>query len=87
MMRTALVAALSSALGAGASWLAFDPVHRVDQAQGAIIGQFVGRYCHPPKGANEDFLMGEAAALSRVSISSGLQPLAWAEYLKCKAGL
>jgi hypothetical protein len=56
-------------------------------AQRAIIEEFVSRYCHPDASLSEAFRMGDAAALSRVSIKSGLQPIAWAEYLKCKAGL
>jgi hypothetical protein len=51
-------------------------------AQSAIVGEFVARYCHPDQNSDPNFLIGEAAALSRVSIKSGLQPIAWAEYLK-----
>lgn len=55
--------------------------------QKAVVSEFVARYCHPDGKQDARFLMGEAAALSRVSIRSGLQPIAWAEYLKCKSGL
>jgi hypothetical protein len=74
---------LVSGLG---SFMAFRAVLDDHQAQSAIVAEFVSRYCHPPAG-DQKFLMGEAAALSRVSIRSGAQPMAWAKYLECKAGL
>jgi hypothetical protein len=69
------------------SIMTFGPALDARPAQRAVVEEFVTRYCHPNETLSEDFRMGEAAALSRVSIKAGLQPLAWAEYLKCKAGL
>lgn len=57
------------------------------KTQGAVVAEFVARYCHPNQKTDPKFLMGEAAALSRVSIRSGLQPIAWAAYLKCESGI
>lgn len=67
--------------------LLLDPSWKATKAQDAIVNQFVARYCHPNDHVSREFLLGEAAALSRVTIESGLEPIAWAEYLKCKAGL
>jgi hypothetical protein len=50
-----------------------------------FVAEFVSRYWHPEPDADQKFLMGEAAALSCVSIRSGAQPMAWAKYLECKA--
>lgn len=78
----------SGAIAAGViSVMVFGAVLDDHSAQRTIVEEFVARYCHPDRALSEAFLMGDAAALSRVSIKSGLQPLAWAEYLKCKAGL
>jgi hypothetical protein len=65
----------------------FGPALDRRPTQKAVVAEFVARYCHPDGKQDPNFLMGEAAALSRVSIRSGLQPIAWTEYLKCKAGL
>jgi hypothetical protein len=87
VIRGLSLSALGCLLGVAGSALAFGSALKDHPAQSAIIGQFVARYCHPDMRLPEDVRTGEAAALSRVSIKSGLQPLAWAEYLKCKAGL
>lgn len=87
MMRPLAFFAFGALVAAIASVAAFGAVLEDRPAQRAIVEEFVARYCHPDKGVNDDFRLGDAAALSRVSIKSGLQPLAWAEYLKCKAGL
>jgi hypothetical protein len=79
--------ALGAIVSGWASVIAFGAVLDNRPAQHAIVEEFVSRYCHPDQSVNPSFAMGDAAALSRVSIKSGLQPLAWAEYLKCKAGL
>lgn len=86
-MRYAAIFALGALIAGLASFIAFDGVLAGKPTQRAIVTEFVARYCRPDQKSSPDFLMGEAAALSRVSIESGLQPMAWAEYLKCKAGL
>lgn len=87
-MRTVLISFAFGAFVAGFfAVAAFGAALKDHPAQAAIVNEFVSRYCHPDVSLSEPFRMGDAAALSRVSIKSGLQPLAWAEYLKCKAGL
>jgi hypothetical protein len=79
--------ALGSVVTGIASFVAFDGVLADKPVQGAVVAEFVARYCHPDPKLPETFRMGDAAALSRVAIKSGLQPMAWTEYLKCKSGI
>lgn len=74
-------------VGVLVSTAAFERVLDDRSAQRAIVDEFVAGYCHPDPSVNDAVRLGGAAALSRVAIKSGAQPFAWAEYLKCKAGL
>lgn len=87
MMKYAAFFLMGALMAACVSFVAFDGVLADKPAQGAVVAEFVARYCHPDGKLDPNFQMGEAAALSRVSIKSGLQPMAWAEYLKCKSGI
>ena len=68
-----------------ATYYVVNPTQHLASTQRSIINQFVARYCHPNWSLPREFLMGEAAALSRVTVGAGLEPVAWAEYIKCKA--
>lgn len=76
---------LTNAITALATYWVLDPMSRAAQSQRAVIDAFVTRYCHP-KGSPE-YLAGELGILSKLTIETGVGPLARAEYLKCKAGL
>jgi hypothetical protein len=86
-MRSAIVFAFGALLAGCTCMTVFGAVLEGRPAQKAIVTEFVASYCHPSTAINESFQLGGAAALSRLAIESGLQPMAWAEYLKCKSGM
>jgi hypothetical protein len=66
---------------------ATDPVSRVSQVQGAILGEYMEKYCRRIHLTDRDAItaeLGGMAAISRIVIKTGLGPLALAEYAKCK---
>jgi hypothetical protein len=79
--------ALGALFGALLCAVVLDPRLSATREQRVVIDEFVARYCRPGEHLSREFLMGEAAALSRVAIRSGLNTTANIETAKCKIGL
>lgn len=86
-MRSAILIVATACASLTAFYLLLDPRSHASAAQEAMLAQYLKVYCnkHPPRDfAGQIFAGGEAAALSRVTISAGIGELALAEYAKCK---
>lgn len=85
LLRSATVALLGFAAGLSIAILLLDPKGRADEAQRAILEEYVAAFCRPDMKHDPQFVIGSAATLSRLSIRTGLGSLALLEYAKCRA--
>jgi len=74
---------VATVFGAVSSYLLTDPRAHASNAEEVILAEYLKVYCGH-KGKN---FVGEAAALSRLTIAAHLDKLALAEYAKCRIGL
>lgn len=82
------VAVLCFALGFALAAWCLQPVTTPDQA--AILREYLGVYCRAKPPIDDDrriFMAGMGAAMSRITIVTGLGEIALAQYVKCKIGL
>lgn len=67
---------------ATAWWL--DPVQQLNETQAAVMHEYLATFCTKDDRHDKQFVIGTAAAMSRIVIKSHLGNLALAEYAKCK---
>lgn len=78
---------MSFAGGLLVGWLVVGPLPRPELAQEAILDEYIAIYCHRPDREHIERWLGNAEAMSRISIRAGLGERALAEYALCKIGV
>lgn len=74
-------------LGAVSTYGITNPALRVNPAQDVILKEYLKTYCYKSRPANDSarfVAAGEAAVLSRLTISAGIGEVALAEYARCR---
>lgn len=62
----------------------FNPANYTTQAQAVILQEYVKAYCYPDERFDKNYLIGQTAVLSRLTIKAGIGEIALAEYVKCR---
>lgn len=77
----------SFAAGLLVGGLVVGPLPHPELAQEAILREYLAVYCSPADRNHVERWIGNAEAMSRISISAGLGERALAEYALCKIGV
>jgi hypothetical protein len=86
-LRVAAVVALTAALAASGTYVALRPAQKLNDTQSAVLAEYLAAFCRPDDRHDKSFLIGQAAAMSRIVVRSRLGVVALAEYTRCRAGL
>jgi hypothetical protein len=87
-----IIIALGSLLGCCAAfavtavWL-LNPAQALNETQSVVMGEYLAAFCSKDDRHDKQFVIGTAAAMSRIVVKANLGNLALAEYAKCKVGL
>ena len=84
-----IIIALVSLLGCCAATavtavLLLNPAQALNETQSVVMHEYLAAFCSKDDRHDKQFVIGTAAAMSRIVVKANLGPLALAEYAKCK---
>lgn len=72
-------------IGTVLALLAVNPANYANVSQRAILHEYLAAFCTKDERHDKQFVIGTAAAMSRIVVEANLGTVALAEYAKCKA--
>jgi hypothetical protein len=87
LMRKHIAYILAYSAALAVALVALNPRQNANETQEVILKEYLAAFCVKDDRHSKDFVIGTAAAMSRIVVKANLGKLALAEYAKCKVGL
>ncbi len=81
------ISLVSAFLGGAGLYVVLRPEQHINETQAAVMAEYLNSFCRKDDKHDKQFLIGQAAAMSRIVVKAKIGELALVEYAKCKAGL
>jgi hypothetical protein len=85
--RMVCIVLLSAFMGACALYIAVRPTQAINKTQTVVMREYLNAFCQRDDRHDKLFIIGQAAAMSRIVVKAGIGELALVELAKCKVGL